>query len=476
MHHPLALSRRTALALAAALSATLLAGCSTLPRIHAALGSDLSAPSGPAATAHDTVLLQGATPRAGWQLTLSDFEARVPYTGQTLSVPKPPQARVPASQVSARPATRQSAGDAVTLQFHDAWFANLRLDGGTPLDLRAALADGTLALDLNVVELAQGGITFAFSCGQDCTRKVNWLLPARAAAGKGWQPLAFPLRCFVRDGDLLGAVPQPFSLEASGTGEVAIANVRITQSGAARANGSCPDYKTESVTPAPLVQPWSLTWWVPRHEKKLAEARALRAAGKQPQVIFVGDSITEGWEKDGKAVWDRHYAPLDALDLGFGGDHTENVLWRIEHGELDGIAPRVAVLMIGTNNTGDRQEDPRTTAAGVHRILDEMRRRLPSTQIVLLAVFPRDEQPGSPLRKLNDRLNLLLADEARGERTTFLNINSALMNPDGTLSRELMPDLLHLSERGYTIWAERLAPTLKALLQPVPATAAAPRP
>jgi beta-glucosidase len=201
-----------------------------------------------------------------------------------------------------------------------------------------------------------------------------------------------------------------------------------------------------------------------RHEEKLARIRELAAAGRPVDLVFIGDSITHNWEKDGQAVWARHYARYNALDLGFGGDHTENVLWRLEHGEIDGIRPKVAVLMIGTNNTGDRAEDPRTTAAGVRRILDEIRRRQPGTRILLLAVFPRDEQPTSAARRLNDRVNAIISGYADGEHVFFLDIGRYLTNADGTLSRDIMPDLLHPDAKGYEIWAERMEPMLLQLL------------
>ncbi|HEY2978901.1 MAG TPA: GDSL-type esterase/lipase family protein, partial [Burkholderiaceae bacterium] len=135
-----------------------------------------------------------------------------------------------------------------------------------------------------------------------------------------------------------------------------------------------------------------------------------------------------------------------------------------QHGELDGIKPKAVVMMIGTNNTGDRQEDPRTTAAGIKRLLDEIRGRLPDTKILMLAVFPRDEQPTSRLRQLNDRVNGLISGYADGRQVFFLNINESLANPDGTLSRDVMPDLLHLSEKGYGLWAKSIEPTLQKLL------------
>jgi beta-glucosidase len=416
----------------------------------------------PAGDAGELALYAGR-PLASWHVTVADFEAQAALTGAAVTVPKPAGPRVPESQVEAHVSNKAGKGDALTLHFTSAWYANLRLEGGPPVDLRPYLADGTLEFDLNVVDMAQGGLAFKMACGEGCERKVPYLRAARALQGKGWQHLSFAMRCFVREGDDFGAVTQPFALDASGTGEVGVANVRLIRNG--KPNASCPDYRTESVTPATLDQSWSIDWWIPRHEKKLAQIRQLAAAGARSDVVFIGDSITEGWEKSGLPVWDRHYAKYNALDLGFGGDHTENVLWRLQHGELDGISPKVAVLMIGTNNTGDRQEDPRTTAAGVRRLLDEIRQRLPATRILLLAVFPRDEQPTAALRRINDRVNAIISGYADGRKIVFLDINPYLTNTDGTLSRDVMPDLLHPNEKGYEIWAARMEPTLLKLLK-----------
>jgi len=395
---------------------------------------------------------------------VTDFEGQKLLDGNSVTVPKPAQPRVPESQVSARRSGKRGPHDALTLQWTKSWIAMLRVEGGPPLDLRPYLGDGTLEFDFKVVEMAHGGVKFKLSCGENCERKVPYLAAAQAMAGQGWKHLAFPLSCFAREGDDFRAVPQPFVLEGTGTGEAAVANVRFVRHG--RPNASCPDYRTESVTPGMLVESWSVDWWLPRHQKKLEEIRQHREAGRNVELIFVGDSITQGWENAGGPVWEQHYAKYNAVALGFGGDHTENLLWRLQNGELDGMSPKVAVMMIGTNNTGDRQEDPATTAAGIQRNIDEIRKRLPSTRILLLAIFPREEQPTGVLRRINDSVNARIAGFADGKAVFFLDIGHALTNPDGTLSKDVMPDLLHLSEKGYGIWATGIEPTLTKLLSP----------
>ena len=401
-------------------------------------------------------------PQPGSHITLNDFSTHAELVGEAVAMPRPADPRVAESHVEARYSSRRGPRDALTMQWKDAWYASLRFDLAQPADLRPFLADGALEFDLDVVEMAKGGLTFATSCGNDCERKLAYVVASRALAGKGWQRVAIPMRCFAHAGDDFGAVTLAFALDSSGTGQAAVANVRFVRH--AKGTVACPDYRTESVAAKPLEQVWSMDWWIPRHEQKLAEIAALRAAHVEPDVVFVGDSITHNWEKDGQAVWQANYAKYHALDLGFGGDHTENVLWRLRHGELDGYKAKVVVMMIGTNNTGDRLEDPTTTAAGVRRLLDEIRRRQPGAKILLLAVFPRDERPDSPLRRINDRLNQTLATFADDRRVFFLDIGGALMNRDGTLSRDVMPDLLHPDDKGYAIWANQMNPTLQRLL------------
>ena len=394
---------------------------------------------------------------AGWHVTLADFETQTVLDGASATVPKPDQPKVPESQVSAHRSAKAAAADALTLQFKDAWYASLRIEGGKPLDLRPYTAHGVLAFDVKVQDLAHGGLSFKLNCGKDCERKVPYLLPARALAGKGWQHLVFALSCFMREGDDFSAVTQPFALDASGSGKVAVANVRFQSTG--KPNAACPDYRTISVTPDTLNESWSVDWWLPRHQAKLAEA-----GREQAQLVFIGDSITQGWEKAGAAVWQHYYQPRGALDLGFGGDHTENVLWRLQHGEVDGLHPEVAVLMLGTNNSGDRQEDPVTTAAGIKRNLDELRRRLPDAKILLLAIFPRDEKPDGRSRQINARVNAIISGYADNRHIYYLDINQVFLTPDGTLSRDIMPDLLHPNEQGYELWARAMEPQLQQLL------------
>ncbi|MEO1997995.1 MAG: GDSL-type esterase/lipase family protein, partial [Planctomycetaceae bacterium] len=132
---------------------------------------------------------------------------------------------------------------------------------------------------------------------------------------------------------------------------------------------------------------WAQAWWMPRHKQKLKEV----AQRKQIQLLMIGDSITHGWEGGGRKVWDEFYAQRNALNLGFSGDRTEQVLWRLQHGEVAGLDPKLAVIMIGTHTAGHRQDRPEHTAAGIKAIVSDLRKRMPKMQILLLGIFPRGQ-------------------------------------------------------------------------------------
>lgn len=367
-------------------------------------------------------------------------------------------AALPDNSVKVQTSDKDVQEDALTFAWKDVWGAGLTLEGGKPLDLREHLKSGVLSLDMNVIELAKGGVSFRLICGENCERKVPFTEQAFSMAGQGWQNVRLALSCFVQDGDDFSAVTLPFALEGGGAGEIAVANIQFLKQGTPNAN--CPDYQTVAVTPSMLNEFWARDWWEPRHQEKLQ-----RIKQGNVDLLMIGDSITQGWENEGRAVWQKYYAARNAVNLGYGGDRTENVLWRIQHGEVDGINPRTAVLMIGTNNTGHRLAQPEFTAAGIKAILQELRTRLPQTKILLLAIFPREEQPDAEMRQINNQINDIIKTYADNRHIFFLNINEHFLEEDGTLSREVMPDLLHLNEASYATWAEAMEPTLVKLLQ-----------
>ncbi len=404
--------------------------------------------------------LYSGQPSPNIRIAIESPAAQKVLEGAQAQVPKVAGSSAPNADVSVIKSDKSASGDALTFTWKDSWRAALNFETTAPLNLTDYMTTGVLEFDLNVIELAKGGLAFKSKCvGAACERKIPYLLEGRKLVGKGWQHLSVPLKCFMHEGDNFSAVNLPFSLEVGGEGKVAVANVNFAKSGVA--NVSCSDYKTLSVTPDLLNEWWSISWWMPRHLQKLEEVKAKKNA----QVIFIGDSITQGWEKDGFNVWNHNYAKYNAVALGFGGDRTENVLWRLQQGEVDGLNPKVAVLMFGTNNTGHRQENPQTTAAGIKRNLDELQQRLPNTKILLLAIFPRDEKPDGELRQINNGVNAIISGFADNKKIFFLDINKSFLDANGVLPKTIMPDLLHPNEQGYEIWAKAMESTLHALLK-----------
>jgi N-acetylglucosamine-6-sulfatase len=192
-------------------------------------------------------------------------------------------------------------------------------------------------------------------------------------------------------------------------------------------------------------------WWKPRHENKVKLAKE---GGHD--LVFIGDSITQGWEGAGKAVWEKYYGNRNALNLGFSGDRTEHVLWRLMNGELENVDPKLFVLMIGTNNTGHRQDPPEQTADGIKLILELLQDRKPNAKILLLSIFPRGEKPDDKLRQLNNAINERIKTFADGDKIQWLDLGKEFLAEDGTLPKATMPDFLHPQAGGYEIWAKAM--------------------
>jgi lysophospholipase L1-like esterase len=231
------------------------------------------------------------------------------------------------------------------------------------------------------------------------------------------------------------------------------------------AAGALAAFANTAIQPAPRDPNW-----VKRHEGFVAIAKQGGV-----DVLFLGDSITDGWRRaergGGKAIWDREFAPLKAANFGISGDRTQHVLWRLENGELAGIKPKAVVLMIGTNNTGLERDGttprntPAETIAGVTAIVNKLRTTLPATKILLLAVFPRGEKPDHPQRLQVNEINRGIARLDDGRHVHFLDINAKFLAPDGTLPKEIMPDFLHPAVKGYELWAAAIKAPLAKLLR-----------
>ncbi len=208
------------------------------------------------------------------------------------------------------------------------------------------------------------------------------------------------------------------------------------------------------------------TNWMSRHDAYVAEAKKGGI-----DLLFLGDSITDGWRwgNGGSKIWPKLYAPRHAANFGIGWDRIQNVLWRVENGELENIHPKVVVLLIGTNNSGyEDNGQPRNTTPeiieGISNLVRQIQARLPQTKILLLGLFPRGEKT-DPIREQVKAVNAGIAKLADGRTIVFLDLGEKFLEPDGTLSRGLFPDLLHPNAKGFQIWADAMDPTLSGMLK-----------
>lgn len=213
----------------------------------------------------------------------------------------------------------------------------------------------------------------------------------------------------------------------------------------------------------------------PGKEALHASFNEISRQGKAP-LVFLGDSITQGWSGRGKAAWEQYWAPLGAANFGIGGDRTEHVLWRLANGNYDGLQPKLTVLMIGTNNTGHQGREmaehggatysssAEETAAGVAEIVKALKKKQPRMKILLLAIFPRGATPEDAMRQQNEKTNALIAKLDDGESVFFMDINQEFLDDGGKLSKDIMPDLLHPNAKGYEIWSRAIEARVKELM------------
>ncbi len=229
--------------------------------------------------------------------------------------------------------------------------------------------------------------------------------------------------------------------------------------------GTC--LAADPAVPAPPAEnyPWmSIATWHGIHESFVKKTKADKI-----DLLFLGDSIMEQWREN--AVWKKHYSPLNPANFGIGGDLTQNVLWRVANGEVDAIKPKVVVLLIGTNNTGnDKAED---IARGITAIVQLLGKKLPATKVLLLGILPRGAEAKTPLRDKIAAVNEVISKLADGKSVWYLDLGPKLLDKDGKLPGDVSPDSLHLSEKGYQVWAETMDPLLKKMMAVKTATGSA---
>jgi lysophospholipase L1-like esterase len=200
-------------------------------------------------------------------------------------------------------------------------------------------------------------------------------------------------------------------------------------------------------------------------EKQVSALRETAHAAKDARVIFVGDSLTHLWmDKDNVGLWNERYGAYKAVALGVPGDSTNQLLWRIEHGELEGLSPKVVVLMIGINNVWQPTMERAWIADAIGQTVREVRKRLPKSKVLVLGILPTQHDANFPLRARIKAINEMVARIDDGKNVRFLDMGEKFLEPDGTLSADVMPDYVHLSKKGYEIWADTMQPLLDEML------------
>jgi lysophospholipase L1-like esterase len=214
--------------------------------------------------------------------------------------------------------------------------------------------------------------------------------------------------------------------------------------------------ENSAIVPEPRENPE----WLQRHH-------AMNGRVKEGNVnlLWIGDSIVERWENKGKHIWNKYYAGRGAVNLGIGGDRTQHVLWRLDHGNIDGISPKLAIVMIGQNNGPDNSAEE--IAEGITAIVMKLRQKLPTTKILLLAIFFRGKNPNDEQVKLV-ATNTIISKLEDGRHIFYLNINNIFLLPDGSIQGALMPDYEHPNKRGCKVWAEAIEPKVAELLGETP--------
>jgi len=197
-------------------------------------------------------------------------------------------------------------------------------------------------------------------------------------------------------------------------------------------------------------------WWTRRYER----FNRIAAAGNV-DLVFLGDSITQNWERNGREVWNEYYSKRNAANFGINSDRTEHVLYRVENGNFDGISPKLIVLMIGTNNTNP----PREKADGVIAIVKALHYKVPKSKVLMLGIFPRGNTPDDKNRIANDAANAIFKTVADGNMIHYMDIGHVFTNEDGKIPKEVMRDYVHLSPHGYRLWAEAIEPTIARLMR-----------
>ncbi len=231
-------------------------------------------------------------------------------------------------------------------------------------------------------------------------------------------------------------------------------------------------------TPVPGFYPDQPAAWMQFHE-----ANVRRVKEGDIEVVFLGDSITQGWTSVGREAWEKNFAPLKAVNFGLGGDKTSNILWRLNHGTLDGIKPRVVVLMVGLNNLWSGESSGEAIVDGIRANVEKIKSKAPDAKILVLGVLPIGPDPAGLDRARAAYINRLASGIGDGAGVRFVDVSEKFVSGKGGLTEGLYAaDSVHLTAKGYEVLAKEVLPWVTELSKPpgspegaAPAAPAAPK-
>ena len=204
------------------------------------------------------------------------------------------------------------------------------------------------------------------------------------------------------------------------------------------------------------------------HSRYAAKAKQIADYKNDVEIVFIGDSITHYWDTDSKTnvrkiggldTYKKYFSNYKLINLGYSGDRTQHALWiAAKSPYLDNIKPKMVTVMIGTNNIGHNASTPEAAAAGVTKVVEALRTRLPETKIVLFGVFPRDAKANTPRRKKVTAINNIISKLADDKNVYYCDITEKFLDKNGNLPKSMMPDFLHPNDNGYEVWAQAMMP------------------
>jgi beta-glucosidase len=202
-------------------------------------------------------------------------------------------------------------------------------------------------------------------------------------------------------------------------------------------------------------------WWIKRQTENVEQMNKGNI-----ELLLIGDSITHAWDHH-RELYEKFFGTYKPINLGFSGDQTAHVLWRLDHLPLDKITPKAAMIMIGTNNIGHKDgSTPQETAEGIVAIVKKLKTQYPKLQIIVLKVFPRDEKPDGEYRKKVNEINAVLPSMLKGMKNVYLlDINAGFLDKDGVLPKAIMNDFLHPGKEGYGHWGNAVGSAIEILFQ-----------